>query len=585
MGICEFPTIKRRNSVKIEDCQNSKIAFTFPKGEYFFTKFSNFTNILKNIIVDDILFDKIHLAISYNNKIKKGDLHFHFKFEMLNENDGTYYEIGETESLTGENIIKYNKNICVYYLFEKNQCIKVSCLQNNNNIYNFSFTIGNLMGSNANRLSFPVKTSNNQEIIGEISVDGNITTKTKKICTFDVEIIIKFNDNENENYKGGSEHTFFYGISNCLDGTNLKYIYKSSEFTLSQTKNIYKNSLSITSDKLCLNDKNKNIKIEIFQSALGSTNNNPIFHETIKINQIESQKDGLSLLMQQHISNDKESNHYIFESCHLRIKYTEREMISFLEYIKGGMQINFITGIDFTNSTDPPNNPRSLHYSAINSPNSYENLILSFGNIISYYDNEQLFLSFGIGAKKDPSQEMIDCFPLTMKNDTKVKGIKNMIQVYKESITKMIQGDVLNITPIINESISIIKKEIDEGMNKYYILVLLINTSCKDIQEMKNALVRASEYPISIIIVGIGEGNFEEMENLNKDDNQIINSNGDKIKRDFIQFCLLNKYNHKDNNQVKLYGKLVNEVLSEIPRQVEEFYEMEKGMKFSLLSN
>ena len=61
---------------------------------------------------------------------------------------------------------------------------------------------------------------------------------------------------------------------------------------------------------------------------------------------------------------------------------------------------------------------------------------------------------------------------------------------------------------------------------------------------MKNALVRASEYPISIIIVGIGEGNFEEMENLNKDDNQIINSNGDKIKRDFIQFCLLNKYNH-----------------------------------------
>ena len=304
MGICEFPTRKRRNSVIIEDCQNSKIAFTFPKGEYFFTKFSNFTNILKNINIDDILFDKIHLAISYNNKIKKGDLHFHFKFEMLNENNGTYYEIGETESLNGENIIKYNKNICVYYLFEKNQCIKVSCLQNNNNIYNFSFTIGNLMGNNANRLSFPVTTSNNQEVIGEISVDGNITTKTKKICTFDVEIVIKFNENEHENYKGGPEQTFFYGISNCLDGTNLKYIYKSSEFILSQTKNIYKNSLSITSDKLCLNDKNKNIKIEIFQSALGSTNNNPIFHETIKINQIQSQKHGLTLLMQQKNSNE-----------------------------------------------------------------------------------------------------------------------------------------------------------------------------------------------------------------------------------------------------------------------------------------
>lgn len=350
-------------------------------------------------------------------------------------------------------------------------------------------------------------------------------------------------------------------------------------------KNVYKNSLSIAGDKLCLNDKNKNIKIEIFQTALDSTNINPIFHETIKINQIEAQKDGLSILMQRHNSSDKGSHQHIFESCHLKIKYTEREMISFLEYIKGGMQINFITGIDYTNSTDPPNNSHSLHYSAINSPNHYENLISSFGSILSYYDYEQLFLLFGIGAKKDPSQEMIDCFPLTMKDNTKVKGIKNVIQVYKESISKMIQGDALNLAPIINESISIIRKEIDEGMNKYYILLLLINTSCRDIQDMKNALVKASEYPISIIIVGIGEGNFDEMERLNKDDNQIINSNGDKIKRDFVQFCLLNKYNHKNNNQVKLYGKLVNEVLSEIPRQVEEFYEMEKGMKFSLLSN
>lgn len=235
MGICEFPTIKRKNSVKIEDCQNSKNTFVFPKGEYFFTKFSNFASILKSINVDDILYDKIHLAFSFNNKNKKEE-HFQFKLEMLNENNGTYYEIGETESLGGENIIKYNNNICVYYLFEKNQCIKVICLQNNNSIYNFSFTIGSLMGNNVNSLVFPVKTSNNQEIIGEISIDGNITTKTKKICSFDVEILINFNNNENENSKGSQDLIFFYGISNCLDGTNMKYIYKSAEFTLCQTK-------------------------------------------------------------------------------------------------------------------------------------------------------------------------------------------------------------------------------------------------------------------------------------------------------------------------------------------------------------
>ena len=43
---------------------------------------------------------------------------------------------------------------------------------------------------------------------------------------------------------------------------------------------------------------------------------------------------------------------------------------SFLDYIRGGMQINLVVAIDFTGSNGSPNVPTSLHYIGTNS-NSY----------------------------------------------------------------------------------------------------------------------------------------------------------------------------------------------------------------------
>ena len=50
---------------------------------------------------------------------------------------------------------------------------------------------------------------------------------------------------------------------------------------------------------------------------------------------------------------------------------------SFLDYLKGGMEINLIIGIDFTSSNLDPKLPNSLHNITSNVKNSYEKAIKS----------------------------------------------------------------------------------------------------------------------------------------------------------------------------------------------------------------
>jgi len=56
-------------------------------------------------------------------------------------------------------------------------------------------------------------------------------------------------------------------------------------------------------------------------------------------------------------------------------------------------------------------------------------------------------------------------------------------------------------------------------------------------KETISEIKKASELPISIIIIGVGNSDFTSMEELDGDENQ-ISSNGKKI-RDVVQFVPL----------------------------------------------
>ena len=106
--------------------------------------------------------------------------------------------------------------------------------------------------------------------------------------------------------------------------------------------------------------------------------------------------------------------------------------------------------------------------------------------------------------------------------------------------------------------------------NHYYILLILTDGVVNDIKDTTDLIVEASFVPLSIVIIGIGKEDFTFMENLDGDENPLTDSRGRVRKRDIVQFIEFNKF--KTNGPPNIGIDFAEEVLKEIPRQIDEYY-------------
>jgi Copine len=88
--------------------------------------------------------------------------------------------------------------------------------------------------------------------------------------------------------------------------------------------------------------------------------------------------------------------------------------------------------------------------------------------------------------------------------------------------------------------------------------LILTAGNIEDAQVTKQELIRASNAPLSVVIVGIGESDFTDMEFLDEHDEQ--NEGG----RDITKFVKFNDY--------RSYNLLTEAVLDEIPGQLVDYY-------------
>jgi ligand-binding SRPBCC domain-containing protein len=101
-----------------------------------------------------------------------------------------------------------------------------------------------------------------------------------------------------------------------------------------------------------------------------------------------------------------------------------------------------------------------------------------------------------------------------------------------------------------------------QEQKEYMILLILTDGVIHDKKEVKDLLVKCGRLPLSIIMIGIGNGDdWSAMHELDDDDMQMTDFQGNKTVRDLVQFVEFQKHN---NNGVEL----ASEVLYELPRQV-----------------
>ena len=90
-----------------------------------------------------------------------------------------------------------------------------------------------------------------------------------------------------------------------------------------------------------------------------------------------------------------------------------------------------------------------------------------------------------------------------------------------------------NFAPVINDVANIASTD-QTGAN-YYVLLIITDGIITDMANTISAIISASFLPMSIIIVGVGDAEFESMDVLDADD-ALLSNGRNRAQRDIVQF-------------------------------------------------
>ncbi|KAI6699887.1 hypothetical protein NL676_014211 [Syzygium grande] len=185
---------------------------------------------------------------------------------------------------------------------------------------------------------------------------------------------------------------------------------------------------------------------------------------------------------------------------------------------------NLILGIDFTKSNEWSGRRsfgrRNLHAIG-NMPNPYEQAISIIGRTLSPFDEDELIPCFGFGDASTHDQSVFSFY----SDHRYCRGFEQALARYREIVPHLKLSGPTSFAPIINAAIDIVAR----SNGQYHVLVIIADgqvTRSPDLprgrlspqeQATVNSIVAASRYPLSIILVGVGDGPWDAMKQFDDD--------------------------------------------------------------------
>mmetsp|Transcript_33930 Transcript_33930/g.85788 ORF Transcript_33930/g.85788 Transcript_33930/m.85788 type:complete len:281 (+) Transcript_33930:212-1054(+) len=168
---------------------------------------------------------------------------------------------------------------------------------------------------------------------------------------------------------------------------------------------------------------------------------------------------------------------------------------------------NLIIGIDYTKSNTWTGQNSfgglCLHdTSGQRGQNPYQQVIQIVGRTLEVFDDDKLIPTFGFGDAYTTDKK---CFPFFPDNRP-CNGFSEVISRYNEITPGITLSGPTNFAPIIREAIKTVQEE-----RSYHILVILADGQVTNRKETEDAIVEASKYALSIVVVGVGDGPWEMM--------------------------------------------------------------------------
>ncbi|KAF7101932.1 hypothetical protein CFC21_103138 [Triticum aestivum] len=180
---------------------------------------------------------------------------------------------------------------------------------------------------------------------------------------------------------------------------------------------------------------------------------------------------------------------------------------------------NLILGVDFTKSNEWTGkrsfNGQSLHKLG-DAPNPYEAAISIIGKTLAPFDEDNLIPCFGFGDATTHDYNVFSFHP----DNSPCHGFEEVLACYRNVVPHLRLSGPTSFAPIVEAAVDIV----DRTGGQYHVLVIVadgqvtrsVDTSDGDLspQERRtvDSIVMASSYPLSIVLVGVGDGPWEDMQ-------------------------------------------------------------------------
>ncbi|XP_034393069.1 copine-9-like isoform X3 [Cyclopterus lumpus] len=477
-------------------------------------------------------------------------------------------EFGRTEVIDNTRNPDFVRKFVLDFFFEEKQNLRFdvynvdsrSCNISKHDFLGQTFcTLGEIIGSTAGRLERTLSGIPGKKC-GVIIFAAEELSNCRDIATMQ----LCANKLDKKDFFGKSDPFLVFYRSN-EDGT----------FTICHKTEVVKNTLNpvwqpftIPVRALCNGDYDRTVKVDVFDWDRDGSHDF-IGEFTTSYRELSRGQNQFNVYEVLNPKKKGKKKKYINSGTVTLLSFKVESEYTFVDFIRGGTQLNFTVAIDFTASNGNPSQPTSLHYMSPYQMNAYAMALKAVGEIIQDYDSDKLFPAYGFGAKLPPDGKISHGFPLSgdAENPNCV-GIEGVLEAYFQSLRTVQLYGPTNFAPVINK-VANCAAEITDG-SQYFVLLMITDGVISDMVQTKEAVVNAAGLPLSIIIVGVGPAEFDAMEELDGDEVR-VSSRGRLAERDIVQFVPFRDYIDRSGNQVLSMARLAKDVLAEIPDQLLSF--------------
>ncbi|KAJ6359864.1 hypothetical protein OIU77_003966 [Salix suchowensis] len=517
----------------------------------------------------EALFTQVELSLSASNLLDRDITSKSDPMVVLfaKKRDGKLEEVGRTEVILNNLNPTWIQKITIAYQFEMvqplvfqiydvdtsyhNKPVKSLKLEDQDFLGEASCVLSEIVTRHNRTLTIQLQNRNGHGILrklGALTVHAEETIASRNA----VEITLRCYQLANKDLFSLSDP--FLRISRMVEGGGYVPICKTE---------VVNNNLNPVWRPLCLSmqqfgSKENPLVIECFD--FNSSGNHVLIGKLQKsvadLETLHREKNGANFVIQTSHGHEKVLKGQLFVDLFL-----EKQQYSFLDYVSSGFDLNFMVAVDFTASNGNPRNPDSLHYiDPSGRLNSYQQAIMEVGQVIQFYDSDRRFPAWGFGGKT-PAGTISHCFNLNGSASFEVEGVEGIMAAYASALHNISLSGPTLFGPVINTAAQIAGQSLSSNNSKYFVLLIITDGVITDMQETKDALVRASDLPLSILIVGVGGADFTQMEILDADNGQRLQSStGRMATRDIVQFVPMREVN---SGQISV----VQALLEELPGQ------------------